>query len=94
MRTYGKVFKRKISAKETWGGQRDEKKKCKGIHGTKMFNHLIRNNRNMSKITNTTLLFSVIHHLYIYIQKLVKYFTNPAINNHNWGRWVLTLWLM
>lgn len=31
------------------------KKKCKGIHGTKMFNYLIRNNRNMSKITNTTI---------------------------------------
>lgn len=54
MRTYGKVFKRKISAKKTWDGQTD-KKKCKGIHGTKMFNYLIRNNRNMSKITNTTI---------------------------------------
>lgn len=34
---------------------REMKKKCKGIHGTKMFNYLIRNNRNMSKITNITI---------------------------------------
>lgn len=54
MRAYGKVFKTKFSAKKTWDGQRDEKK-CKGIHGTKMFNYLIRNNRNMSKITNITI---------------------------------------
>lgn len=35
MRTYGKVFKRKISAKETWGGQRDEKKNVKAFMAPK-----------------------------------------------------------
>lgn len=92
MRTYGKIFKRKISAKKTWDGQTDIKKNVKAFMAPKCLIIWSEITEICQKLQILPLLFSVIHHLYIYIQKLVKYFTNPAINNHNWGRWVLKLW--
>lgn len=35
MRTYGKVFKRKISAKKTWDGQTDKKQNVKAFMAPK-----------------------------------------------------------